>query len=440
MATMTLSRGQRIKLTDIISNGNEFQLGITCNSPGLTIDFSCFGLDASEKLSDDRYMTFFNQPSTPCGGVNLSTPTGDSAGFAITLPKLPTTIHHLTVTAAIDGSGTMSQLKNGYVRFICKGTEVARFEFTGADFSEERALMFLDIYRKDNIWRISAIGQGFNGGLDALVRHFGGTVDDSKTSNISLPPALPMTLEKPQSAPNTQVQLSKSTLKEGEVTPISLRKSLVLTAKWLTPELYLHHNVYIYFKTKEEGYVGLLGAASGDFYYDFAQRERVYPDIFKKAYDYEYISDLHTNDIGKYIKILDLNFFSSLLILATRNEHAHFDAHGQFYPEYPDIERPGAQFTIETDTGNIITFPFYCDSGEERFEPYIIGQIDNDGEIALFTCINKFQPEAPDLPLIIAMDQASMDLASRNLELRPPRSKFSLGGLLTTIKGALSQK
>ena len=188
MAIINISRGQRIKLTDIISSGNEFQLGVACNSPGLVIDFSCFGLDASGKLSDDRYMTFFNQPSTPCCGVSLSTPTGDSAGFAITLQKLPTTIHHLTITAAIDGSGTMSQLKNGYVRFLSKGTEVARFDFAGADFSAERALMLLDIYRKDNIWRISAVGQGFNGGLDALVRHFGGIVNET-ISNVqsSLP-------------------------------------------------------------------------------------------------------------------------------------------------------------------------------------------------------------------------------------------------------------
>ena len=57
MTVMNISRGQRIKLTDIISSGNEFQLGIACGSPpGLVVDFSCFGLDASEKLSDDRYI------------------------------------------------------------------------------------------------------------------------------------------------------------------------------------------------------------------------------------------------------------------------------------------------------------------------------------------------------------------------------------------------
>ena len=186
MATTNLSRGQRLKLTEIIPNNSEFQLGIACSGSGLAIDFSCFGLDVNGKLSNDRYMTFFNQPSTPCGGVSLNTPVRDNAGFTIALQKLPDAISRLIVTAAIDGNGTMSQLTSGYIRFLIKGNEVARFAFIGSDFSAERALMLLEIYRKDGIWRLSAIGQGFNGGLDALVKHFGGTVTDSAPTTPSL--------------------------------------------------------------------------------------------------------------------------------------------------------------------------------------------------------------------------------------------------------------
>ena len=115
MAITNLSCGQRLKLTDIIPNNSELQLGISCNSPGLAIDFSCFGLDVNGKLSNDRYMTFFNQPSTPCGGVSLNTPVGDNAGFTIVLQKLPDAISRLIVTAAIDGNGTMSQLTSSYI-------------------------------------------------------------------------------------------------------------------------------------------------------------------------------------------------------------------------------------------------------------------------------------------------------------------------------------
>jgi stress response protein SCP2 len=191
MATnANISRGQRLNLTDVIPNSGEFDLGITANTAGLIIDFSCFGLDLNGKLSDESYMTFFNQPCTPCRGVSLSASAEEGFNFAIALERLPATINRLVMTAAIDGDGTMSQLTSGHIRFLFKGLEVARYSFTGSDFSAERALMLLEIYRKKDVWRISAIGQGFNGGLDALIKHFGGTVTESmpsETPSSSLP-------------------------------------------------------------------------------------------------------------------------------------------------------------------------------------------------------------------------------------------------------------
>ena len=197
---MNLSRGQRARITDLVSNVQSFTLGVAASAPAITIDFACFGLDGNGKLSDERYMTFFNQPRTPCGGVALETPPGSQAGFAVLLSKLPDSIERLVITAAIDGAGVMAQLGAGHVRFLEHGRETARFAFTGNDFAEERALMLLEIYRKDGIWRSCALGQGFNGGLAALVRHFGGEV-----APVAPPPPPP---------PTAPLSLSKITLEK----------------------------------------------------------------------------------------------------------------------------------------------------------------------------------------------------------------------------------
>jgi tellurite resistance protein TerA len=193
---MNLSRGQRAKIADLIPEGQTFTVGVTANAPGLVIDFACFGLDSRGKLSDERYMTFFNQPLTPCGGVGSVTPPGDMAGFTVDLGRLPPAIERLTITAAIDGEGTMSRIASGHVRLLDGGREAARFAFTGADFAEERALMLLEIYRKDGVWRLCALGQGFNGGLAALVRHFGGEVEPEAAPSPPKPPAPPVNLSK----------------------------------------------------------------------------------------------------------------------------------------------------------------------------------------------------------------------------------------------------
>jgi uncharacterized protein (AIM24 family) len=54
---------------------------------------------------------------------------------------------------------------------------VLRYPFAGSDFSAERAVMIADIYRK-GVWRVAAIGQGFQGGLAELIRSYGGEVAD----------------------------------------------------------------------------------------------------------------------------------------------------------------------------------------------------------------------------------------------------------------------
>lgn len=192
----TMTRGQRFKLADLTANPSQFSIGVKIDGP-LMIDFSCFGLDAQGKLSDDRYMTFYNQPSTPCGGVKLFTPPGDRAGFACNLQKLPDSIVKLVIAASIESEGTMSAMQGGYLRLVDgANAELARFAFSGADFQAERALMVAEIYRKDGIWRISATGQGFNGGLDALVGHFGGEVAAPAETAPPPPPPKPVNLSK----------------------------------------------------------------------------------------------------------------------------------------------------------------------------------------------------------------------------------------------------
>jgi len=104
---------------------------------------------------------------------------------------LPASIDRLVFTATIDGNAVMRQVQTGYVRFLLDSKEQARFAFTGADFQDEQALMLGELYRKDGAWRFSATGQGFNGGLAALVEHFGGEVAEEAPA-----PAAKLSLEK----------------------------------------------------------------------------------------------------------------------------------------------------------------------------------------------------------------------------------------------------
>ncbi|MGX1224397.1 TerD family protein [Streptomyces ambofaciens] len=172
-------RGHKARISDLTA-GTDLYVGVQISGPGLSFDISCFGLDAEERLSDDRYFVFFNQPKTPEESIQLlGAQAGDTESFRVTLDRIPQQIQKLSFTATIDGAGQMSQVGPGYLRIVAGGEEVARYPFSGSEFSTERAVMLGDFYLKD-VWRFAAVGQGFDGGLDALLRNFGGEVAEDE--------------------------------------------------------------------------------------------------------------------------------------------------------------------------------------------------------------------------------------------------------------------
>ncbi|MGW1720032.1 TerD family protein [Streptomyces sp. NPDC002156] len=172
-------RGHKARISDLTA-GTDLYVGVQISGPGLTFDISCFGLDADEQLSDDRYFVFFNQPKSPEESIQLlGAQAGDTESFRVTLDRIPPQIQKLSFTATLDGAGQMSQIAPGYVRIVAGGEEVARYSFDGSEFSTERAVMLGDFYLKD-VWRFAAVGQGFDGGLDALLKNFGGEVAEEE--------------------------------------------------------------------------------------------------------------------------------------------------------------------------------------------------------------------------------------------------------------------
>ncbi|QUI33771.1 TerD family protein [Streptomyces alfalfae] len=191
-------RGHKAKISDLTA-GTDLYVGVQISAPGLSFDISCFGLDASERLSDDRYFIFFNQPKSPEESIQLlGAQAGDTESFRVTLDRVPQQIQRLSFTATIDGAGQMSQVASGYIRIVAGGEEVARYAFSGAEFSTERAVMLGDFYLKD-VWRFAAIGQGFDGGLEALLKNFGGEVAEEEPA-----PAPPQSAAAPSFAPPAQ--------------------------------------------------------------------------------------------------------------------------------------------------------------------------------------------------------------------------------------------
>ncbi|KQQ67624.1 tellurium resistance protein [Pseudomonas sp. Leaf127] len=228
---MQITQGQRVPLSTLMS-GQALTLAIAIDAPHV-IDYVCFGVDANGKLSDDRYMIFFNQPSSPCNSLQQV----QGGEFRIDLAGLPASIDRLVFTASIDGAGTMHDIRASHFSLAEAGREVARGEFSGASFAAEKAIMIIDLYRKSGEWRLASNLQGYNAGLDALVVHFGGEVADAPApapAPVAEPAPPRISLEKKVAAAAPQlVNLAKKaqiSLEKANLSNTQARVGLVLDA------------------------------------------------------------------------------------------------------------------------------------------------------------------------------------------------------------------
>lgn len=224
----SFQKGEKSRLSELTA-AQDVSVGIALEVAG-GVDISCFGIDASGRLSDDRYFIFYNQKVSPEGAISsLGANPTDREAFAVRLDDLPDTIVRLVFTASLDGPATMASVSQGHLRLADRDQEVARYTFAGRDFSDEKAVILGELYRKD-VWRFSAVGQGFNGGLSALLAHFGGTeitppapAPAPPAGGQAAPPPPGPGLPPPPAAP--AVNLAKVTLeKKGQARTVNLAK------------------------------------------------------------------------------------------------------------------------------------------------------------------------------------------------------------------------
>ena len=182
-------------------------------------DFCCFGVDENGKLSDDRYMIFYNQKLSPKGEVRVED-IADGVRYTLNLSTIPDFINRLVFTVSIDGNQTMGEMNALETKVYQSEAKDTEMTLGGNDFSKEKAVIVMEIYRKD-VWRIGCVASGFDGGLSALLKYFGG-------EEVSEPVQEPV-VEKPVVEKPVKVSLEKKMEKAPEL--VSLVKPLVFELK-----------------------------------------------------------------------------------------------------------------------------------------------------------------------------------------------------------------
>ncbi|MER6100888.1 TerD family protein [Streptomyces sp. NPDC001832] len=105
-------------------------------------------------------------------GLEVSGQAAADHRLAVDLDALPASVHRVTVLLALP-MGVGGPVRFGAVAspFVAvtglEGSEIATFTLTGLD--AESAVTALELYRRQGAWKVRAVGQGYAGGLAAML-------------------------------------------------------------------------------------------------------------------------------------------------------------------------------------------------------------------------------------------------------------------------------
>lgn len=192
---INLQKGQRVALDDSMKlalvglgwDTNRYDGGYDFD-----LDASAFLLGENGKLIRDEDFVFYNNLNGRDGAVihtgdNL---TGDGEGddevILIDFTKIPPEIKKIAICVTIHEADirkqNFGQVSNAYIRvakikdeFDTVGETVLEFDLE-EEFSIETALVVAEFYYRNGEWKFNAVAAGYQGGLEAIVRSYGGNV------------------------------------------------------------------------------------------------------------------------------------------------------------------------------------------------------------------------------------------------------------------------
>lgn len=241
--TTTLAKGGNAVLSAAVCR-------VTLTSPTTGIDVSAVLLGHDGKVRSDDDLVFYNHSSQDGVVLNGQTIVAD-------LAAVPTTVDRVAVVASIDPELRATHFDESNTPQAVIECGSARITFAPPPLMHrETVVILVELYRRADVWKARAVGQGWDTGLAGLASDFGIVVDDPGLSTAqSLSAATgaqtwdtPTVPSRPAYAPNVSpggapvrltpptcppVPLGKVALTKAGQATINMRKddpSLVVTA------------------------------------------------------------------------------------------------------------------------------------------------------------------------------------------------------------------
>ncbi|USQ89729.1 TerD family protein [Streptomyces phaeoluteigriseus] len=164
------------------------------------LDVSGLLLTADGKVRSDDDFIFYNQPTGP--GVTYRSGAGTAPdAIIVDTSALPPGIEKIVVTASPDAAGQTFQGVEPTATIRGADDNSVLATFTPPQLGAETALVVVEIYLRNGVWKARAVGQGYANGLAGIATDFGVSVEEPAAAAPAQPVAPPRPTTQPPVTP-----------------------------------------------------------------------------------------------------------------------------------------------------------------------------------------------------------------------------------------------
>jgi len=186
---VSLSKGGNVSLSKEAPGLTNVAVGLgwdarVTDGADFDLDASVFICGENGKIRTDSDFIFYNNKVGLGGAVEhlgdnkTGAGEGDDEAIKIDLSKIPADVKKLVFAVTIHDAEArgqnFGQVSNAYMRVVNEagGAVLAKYDLS-EDYSTETAMIFGEIYRHNDEWKMKATGAGFMGGLGPLAATHG---------------------------------------------------------------------------------------------------------------------------------------------------------------------------------------------------------------------------------------------------------------------------
>lgn len=171
------------------------------------VDASALLLGPDGRVRSDEDFVFYNQPRHPSGKVWRLGKKRIAEGLTDTiqteLPGVEPDVSRILLVASADGV-TFDRVRDLRIMLYdatITGAEPLAYFDIKPETGEETALICGELYRRGDVWKFRALGEGYSNGLKGLATDFGISVDESEAAAATTTAAQPLPPEQPAGVP-----------------------------------------------------------------------------------------------------------------------------------------------------------------------------------------------------------------------------------------------